>query len=122
MRFIRPCPPARATIRCSFRPARATSAFHRLPSALWGYCRPSSQPMPGAETLRAVTFDTSTTIDCDVCIIGSGAGGGTVAGELTTKGLRTVVLEAGPGDQAPQFTQRELDGLQKLYYQSGLSA
>ena len=83
---------------------------------------PSSQPAPGAETLRVVTFDTSTTIDCDVCVIGSGAGGGTVAGELTAKGIRTVVLEAGPGDQAPQFTQRELDGTQKLFYQSGLSA
>ncbi|HEV8217740.1 MAG TPA: GMC family oxidoreductase, partial [Gemmatimonadaceae bacterium] len=44
------------------------------------------------------------------------------AGELAMKGLRTVVLEAGPGDQAPQFTQRELDGIQKLYYQSGLAA
>ena len=51
-----------------------------------------------------------------------GAGGGTVAGELTAKGIRTVVLEAGPGDQAPQFTQRELEGIQRLYYQSGLSA
>jgi len=83
---------------------------------------PSSQPVAGAETIRVVKFDTSTTLDCDVCIIGSGAGGGTLAGELTTKGFKTVVLEAGPGDQAPQFTQHELDGVQKLYYQSGLSA
>ncbi|HVE32185.1 MAG TPA: GMC family oxidoreductase [Gemmatimonadaceae bacterium] len=86
-----------------------------------GYA-PSDQPAAGAATIRVVKYDTSTTIDCDVCVIGSGAGGGTVAGELATRGLRTVVLEAGPGDQAPQFTQRELDGVQKLYYQSGLSA
>ena len=31
-----------------------------------------------------------------VVIIGSGAGGGTVAHELTTRGVRCVVLEAGP--------------------------
>lgn len=31
----------------------------------------------------------------DVCIIGSGAGGAVVAGELTAKGLNVVVLEAG---------------------------
>ncbi|HYI54517.1 MAG TPA: NAD(P)-binding protein, partial [Microlunatus sp.] len=31
-----------------------------------------------------------------VVIIGSGAGGGTVAYELATRGIRCVVLEAGP--------------------------
>jgi len=86
-----------------------------------GYA-PSSQPPAGASTIRVLKYDTSTTIDCDVCIVGSGAGGGTVAGELATRGFRTVVLEAGPGDQAPQFTQRELEGIQSLYYQAGLSA
>jgi len=118
-------------LRQGFQALKRLSSFlyysvldQRGENPIWpaiGYT-PSSQPMPGAETLRVVTFDTSTTIDCDVCIIGSGAGGGTVAGELTTKGLRTVVLEAGPGDQAPQFTQRELDGVQKLFYRGGLSA
>ncbi|HEY6829774.1 MAG TPA: GMC family oxidoreductase [Gemmatimonadaceae bacterium] len=86
-----------------------------------GYA-PSSQPPAGASTIRVLKYDTSTTIDCDVCIVGSGAGGGTVAGELATRGFRTVLLEAGPGDQAPQFTQRELEGIQSLYYQAGLSA
>ena len=32
----------------------------------------------------------------DVCIIGSGAGGGTAAKVLTEGGLRVVMLEAGP--------------------------
>jgi choline dehydrogenase-like flavoprotein len=86
-----------------------------------GYA-PSSQPPAGASTIRVLKYDTSTTLDCDVCIVGSGAGGGTVAGELATRGLRTVLLEAGPGDQAPQFTQRELEGVQSLYYQGGLAA
>ncbi|MCW2712282.1 MAG: Glucose-methanol-choline oxidoreductase:NAD binding site, partial [Marmoricola sp.] len=31
-----------------------------------------------------------------VVIVGSGAGGGTVAHELTARGIRCVVLEAGP--------------------------
>ena len=120
-----------AALRQAFQALKRLSSFlyysvvdQRGENPIWpsiGYT-PSSQPAAGANTIRVVKYDTSTTIDCDVCVIGSGAGGGTVAGELATKGLRTVVLEAGPGDQAPQFTQREIDGVQKLYYQSGLSA
>jgi len=120
-----------ARFRQGFQALKRLSSFlyysvvdSRGENPIWpaiGYA-PSSQPAPGAEPIRVLKFDTSTTIECDVCIIGSGAGGGTVAGELTTKNLRTVILEAGSGDQAPQFTQRELDGIQKLYYQGGLSA
>ncbi len=36
------------------------------------------------------------TLDCDVVIVGSGAGGATVATELALSGLRVVVLEEGP--------------------------
>ena len=32
-----------------------------------------------------------------VLIIGSGAGGGTLGNELAQKGIRTLILEAGPG-------------------------
>ena len=48
-----------------------------------------------------------------VVVIGSGAGGGTIAHELTAKGLKVVVLEAGPyltqddwmNDEWPAFSQ-----------------
>ena len=120
-----------ARLRQGFQALKRLSSFlyysvvdTRGQNPIWpaiGYA-PSSQPPAGASTIRVIKFDTSTTIDCDVCIVGSGAGGGTVAGELATRGLRTVVLEAGPGDQAPQFTQRELEAVQNLYYQAGLSA
>ena len=40
-----------------------------------------------------------------VVIIGSGAGGGTLAHELTTRGIKVVVLEAGKRQSAGSFTQ-----------------
>ena len=42
-----------------------------------------------------------------VVVVGSGAGGGTVAGELCQRGLKTVVLEAGPHLTGDDYHQDE---------------
>ena len=42
-----------------------------------------------------------------VVVIGSGAGGGTLAGELCAQGIRTVVLEAGPHLTGPDYENDE---------------
>ena len=42
-----------------------------------------------------------------VVIVGSGAGGGTVANELCQRGIKTVVLEAGPHLTGPDYHQDE---------------
>jgi choline dehydrogenase-like flavoprotein len=93
-------------------------------NATWssiGYC-PSSLPTPGPTTLRVRPISTPTTLDCDVCIIGSGAGGSVVAADLASRRVRVIVLEAGPGDQAADFGQRELESTQRLYLDAGLTA
>lgn len=58
----------------------------------------------------------------DIVIIGSGAGGGTVAQELSPlcrDGVRIVVLEKGPKLRPEEFTGRELEMAQALYEDGG---
>jgi choline dehydrogenase-like flavoprotein len=60
-----------------------------------------------------------TTIDCDVCIVGSGAGGAHVAQRLATQGKHVVVLEEGSFHTSDRFDLRELDMHTRLYQEAG---
>jgi choline dehydrogenase-like flavoprotein len=58
----------------------------------------------------------------DIIIIGSGAGGGTVARELSPlakAGAKIAVLEWGPKLREEEFTGREVEMASKLYFDSG---
>jgi choline dehydrogenase-like flavoprotein len=58
----------------------------------------------------------------DVVIVGSGAGGGTVAKELAPlarQGLRVAVLEWGAKLRESEYTGREVEMAEKLYFDSG---
>jgi choline dehydrogenase-like flavoprotein len=60
--------------------------------------------------------------DYDIVIIGSGAGGGTVAQELAPlckDGVRIVVLEKGPRLRDEEFTGREIEMARILYEDGG---
>ena len=81
---------------------------------------PLSAPRDAALTLTSI--DAPSQLEADVCIVGSGAGGGVAAAELARAGLKVIVLEQGPGDQAPQFDQREIVGVQRLYLDRGTTS
>jgi choline dehydrogenase-like flavoprotein len=55
------------------------------------------------------------TLTCDVCVIGSGAGGAVAAAVLAQRGREVLVVEEGGLYTARDFTMRELDVAPKLY-------
>ena len=58
------------------------------------------------------------TIECDVVIVGSGAGGGTAAEVLTLAGLNVLMIEEGPFKSSSDFRMRERDAYPQLYQES----
>jgi choline dehydrogenase-like flavoprotein len=52
--------------------------------------------------------------DSVVCIIGSGAGGGTLGNELAQKGVKVVILEAGNRNEIPDFVNDEWESFAQL--------
>ena len=60
-------------------------------------------------------------LDCDVCVVGSGAAGSVVAAELAASGQNVLVVEAGSEWSGPDFDQHELTGMQRLFREGGLS-
>jgi choline dehydrogenase-like flavoprotein len=61
-------------------------------------------------------------VSCDIAIIGSGAGGGTVAQEvapMVAQGLKVLVFEQGPELEDHEYTGQELDMADALYEDGG---
>jgi long-chain-alcohol oxidase len=61
-------------------------------------------------------------LSCEVCVIGSGAGGGTAAGVLAAAGKDVIVLEAGGYFDDADFDGAEMGGFQRLYSEGGFAA
>src|SRR5262249_16052745 len=58
-------------------------------------------------------------LDADVLVIGSGAGGGVVAGELTEAGLDVIVVEKGGYYADSDFQGRELAATEHMFGKYG---
>lgn len=121
---------------CDSRVPQRRTAFHGLKraalTAYYGLPGPdgganpawAALDYPGApgkpqgappKALRPLTIAQSTTLDCDVCIVGSGAGGGVAAGVLSAAGLDVVVLERGGYYDDEDFDGGELSAFADMY-------
>ncbi len=85
-----------------------------------GYPGPLPQPEKVIEPIQTLDIERDATIDCEVVIVGSGAGGGVVAGVLAEAGIDVAVLEKGPNPGSRDMTQVEGDMLASLYLEGGL--
>src|SRR6266511_262497 len=70
-------------------------------------------------TIRPLLPDDGAVLQADVVVVGSGAGGGVIAGELATAGLDVVVLESGGYFDQADFNQYELWAYESLYLRGG---
>jgi len=87
-----------------------------------GYPGPLGPAPNTPKPIRPVTIRTDATLHCDVVVIGSGAGGGVVAAELTAAGKDVIVLEKGGYRNEADFTHQEGEALETMYDAGGLLA
>jgi len=85
-----------------------------------GYPGPLGPPPARPKPIRPLAVTSDTSLDCDVVVIGSGAGGGVAAGELAAAGKSVVVLEKGGYLNESDFSHREAESLERLYDARGM--
>ncbi|WP_306393882.1 GMC family oxidoreductase [Telluria beijingensis] len=72
----------------------------------------------GWKVLDASTLAQDRTLEADVVIVGSGAGGGISAEILARSGLSVIVVEEGPLKSSRDFKMREAEAYPQLYQES----
>lgn len=85
-----------------------------------GYPGPLGPPQdPPPRTIEPLEVSEDTALECDVVVVGSGAGGGTAAAVLAQAGLDVVILEAGSYFSERDFDGAELSSFDRLYLNGG---
>ncbi|HYK39037.1 MAG TPA: GMC family oxidoreductase, partial [Candidatus Eremiobacteraceae bacterium] len=88
-----------------------------------GYPGPLGAQIPARERpLKPISPDKETILTCDVCVVGSGAGGGVAAAVLSAAGKDVLVLEAGNYYDDADFDGAELQGYRRLYSEGGFAS
>src|SRR6266436_6302928 len=83
------------------------------------YMAPAPPPTDAPQPIQPLTISEDTTFEADAVIIGSGAGGGVVAGELAMAGKSVIVLEKGGYNNESNFTLQEAQATPELYLKRG---
>ncbi|HET8846191.1 MAG TPA: GMC family oxidoreductase N-terminal domain-containing protein, partial [Ktedonobacteraceae bacterium] len=83
-----------------------------------GYTAPPPPPSV-SPPISPLIISQDTLLEADVVVIGSGAGGGVVAGELARAGKSVIVLEKGGYNYEGKFTWQEEQAMPELFLKRG---
>jgi choline dehydrogenase-like flavoprotein len=72
----------------------------------------------GWHVTDCATLTANTTLEADVIVIGSGAGGGVTAETLAKSGLKVIIVEEGALKSSSHFKMREAEAYPSLYQES----
>ncbi len=87
---------------------------------VFGYPGPTAAPPARPKTIEPIVpEDDELELEADVCIVGSGAGGGVIAGTLAKAGLKVCVVEAAGYFNESDFNQLELSAYENMYWRGG---
>ncbi len=84
-------------------------------------CRLGDGSLPAAAGSLGDTAPVGDSEECDVVIVGSGAGGAVAAATLAEAGLDVIVLEAGGHYNRDSYPSDPLDAIASLYREGGLT-
>jgi choline dehydrogenase-like flavoprotein len=90
-----------------------------------GYPIPPDTPpvkMPEDLLISPMKVDADTRLVCDVCVVGTGAGGSVIAHRLSEAGFSVLVVEQGSYETSETYKRSEYAMMQKLFQQSGTAA
>ncbi len=87
----------------------------------YGYPGPQVQPPSDEPYIRPHVPTDGEVLEADVVVVGSGAGGGTIAGVLATQGKKVVVLEAGRATSERDYRGLEIEASQTMMYRGGIA-
>ena len=88
-----------------------------------GYAPAAPLPLPERPlAIAPLAVRGGDALDCDVCVVGSRAGGAVAALEAASRGRDVIVLERGPSWTEPDLVPREAEGSARLFWDRGLAA
>ena len=87
----------------------------------YGYPGPQLTPPTDEPYITPHVPQDGEVLEADVVVVGSGAGGGTIAGVLATQGKKVVVLEAGRATSERDYRQLEIESSQTMMYRGGIA-
>ena len=94
-----------------------------VPTSWTATSRGTTDPFRSARAASWKVIDASRiaddrVVDCDACVVGSGAGGGVVAETLARAGLNVAIVEEGPLRTSSDFRMLESQAYADLYQES----